>query len=138
MATLEQLLNMEDGFDHLKGAVGQAMQAHLEQKKERFAESLVATCEALSTILDNQVRDLRAARKVMRAKEAQVKALDRARQYFEETANALPFFDAQGQRYSGEQFCTAAGVDVPDADSPLWKIPEGWKPSTNVSEEEDS
>lgn len=113
----------------------------LQQAEERRkAKKVLAAVEAVEgllvsfqTTLNVQVEELRRVRKMEEKQTKLVKNLDRAVAYFSSTGIPFPFFKLTHVKDS-VSFCRNIGIEVPDDDSPLWKVPADWKEGPAQSE----
>lgn len=133
---------LQDLLDSAHGETSPQIQNKILQEAEerRKAKKVEAAVEAVEGLLvsfqrtlQDQVAELRRVRKMEEKQNKLVKNLDRAVAYFSSTGLPFPFFKATNSRDTAS-FCRSIGIEVPDDDSPLWKVPADWKEGPAQSE----
>ena len=121
---LEQLLSQEPIEEISNDVVAEAVRIHKEGKREQLVAKIGTVLEHASRVVNERLAQLRAIRKQEKIAASNLKKISAATEYFKQSGNPLPYYKACGQEYAAHQFCASLGVDVPDAKSHLWNIPE--------------
>lgn len=105
-------------------------EAASELKADR-RKSAVNACKGLleqfTSTLQRNVATLRQMREAEKKQATLVKDTDKALRFFGKTGNPLPFFKLTGNIGTASMWCSRCGIDVPDAKSEAWKIPEDFE-----------
>lgn len=119
----------QDSFSEVKGVVGKAKQRHIEEAKTKLEDKLVEVVGQVEQTLDSEVREVRRLKQQLNVQKARVTKVGRAKDYFEETGNPLPFYRELGLDYLANNFCVDLGVPVPEQNDKLWSVPSDWSAS---------
>lgn len=114
-----------------------------EEQRQKAAEALAAVFDSGEIAIQVAVKDLRAQRKMERARAKQLRIMSRAFDYALETGNPFPLFDSLHPGplnkvkvsamsiYSSPMtnYCQRMGIPIPDWKDPVWQVPFTFKSS---------
>ena len=128
MASLKDLLRPSNPMPS-RGVVGQAVLAAMAameaERTKRAEEAVVGVVKTATAKLEDSRKEFAELRKKKADAAKRLVSLEKGFSYFMETGNPLPLL---GSGQEANEFCEAAGIEVPEDGSDFWKIPGDWKP----------
>lgn len=138
MASISDLIRnpVASGVQIQSSLLQAAMEKSIKERQDRALNAVAAVFEGFAATVESSVAHLREIRKMEKKQKDLVTELDRAFKFLCETGNPFPFYKLSNAcSRSVKDFCTKAGIDMPEADNECWKVPEDWKgPAAEVAE----
>jgi len=132
LTDLIKAAHSDNGINVTSDVLKRAVQRRLEEREEAAVNACTGIIECFENALKAEVENLRQIRLMEKKKKAEVAKVDKAFRYFAETGIPFPMYEAIGQgRTASRMFCNKIGIAVPDPESELWDVPNGWTPKTS-------